>query len=202
MANLQLRAASEAAEAANQKTGTMSHALSALILSACALEAFINQVVFLIVDSSKIDNLGLGLIPPELSTNHFEFQRKTELTEKWKKIGCFLCGSSWPSDKLLWEEFVTLLAIRNEYVHFKAGDYETIVPPPKKPQGLLKLLPSNIPRRKELHSSPFLILSPEFASWSVDVAKRMISAIRCEYAINRKIIKPESKTTGGSPPSS
>lgn len=196
IANLQLRAASEAAETANQKTGTMNHALSALILSACALEAFINQVVFLIVDSSKIDDLGLGAIPPELSSDHFEFQRKTELTEKWKKIGCFLCGSSWPKDKHLWEEFVTLLAIRNEYVHFKADDYETIVPPPKKPQGLLKLLPSSIPRRKEMHSSPFLVLSPEFASWAVDVAKRMMSAVRREYAANRKNVPPTGKTTG------
>jgi hypothetical protein len=148
-------------------------------MAVSATEAFINQVAYFVgehnrLSSEKIEGLAA------LDTDIGEFERKTELTEKWRMLGSALSGGEWP-DPALWQEFRQLVRIRNELVHFKTVDYEQVVPPPKSPHEMLRGLPSAVELRDTPHSWPYRLLTPSLARWSVSVSERMIQSLRLAY---------------------
>ncbi|MGC9986495.1 MAG: ATP-binding protein [Polyangia bacterium] len=153
--------------------------LASAVMAVSATEAFINQVAYFVgehnrLSSEKIEGLAA------LDTDIGEFERKTELTEKWRMLGSALSGGEWP-DPALWQEFRQLVRIRNELVHFKTVDYEQVVPPPKSPHEMLRGLPSAVELRDTPHSWPYRLLTPSLARWSVSVSERMIQSLRLAY---------------------
>jgi len=185
MASIQLSAARQAAHNAAKDIESLEWPLSALIMSVCALESFINQVAFFIVEVGKHEDIGLGSLPSEI-TNVFTFQKNTELTEKWAIVGKFLCGLAWPPS--CWNEFLNLVFVRNEFVHFKIIDYQQVIPPPSRPPKIVRCLPANFQLRDAPHSWPFRILTPKLAEWSVSVADKMFKAVRHGYAQRRRTL--------------
>ena len=153
-------------------------------MAVCSLGVFINQVAFFLGEVSKTEELGVGAAPSQIVDDPFHFQRKTELTQKWSVIGAFLCGSAWPP--AVWTDFINLVYVRNEFVHFKLSDYEQIIPPPRNPPHIASRLPEGFKTRGDHHSWPFEILTPDLANWAVTTAEKMCRALRHEYAIRRR----------------
>jgi hypothetical protein len=117
-----------------------------------------------------------------------EFQRRTRLEEKWNILGKALCGSNWPPPKNLWAEVQTLIYIRNELVHFKAEDYEQVVPPPRTPHDVMRRIPAEVQTRQVPHGWPMRLLTPSFAEWCVSVTEKIIDYFKQSYSTNRGIL--------------
>lgn len=168
--------------------------LSTLLLSACALESFINQLCFFLSDMCLyLSDIKMVpehcCIPAELTENPVSFQRHNELTEKWDILGKALCNRNWPPDSTLWNNFKNLIYFRNELVHFKIGEFEQVVPEPKTPHSVLRKISPDIEMRKIPHAWPSRLLTPSFASWCVNVADGMIKDFKERYKKTRKSIK-------------
>lgn len=185
LASIHLRSAQDAMERSQQIPESFEHPLTTLILAACALEAFINQVSFFITEVHSTETLDISEVPPALISDCFAYQRSTGLIEKWADLSKALCGLGWPSDSALWDDFKRLVTMRNEFVHFKLADYEQIVPPPKKSSKSLAMLPPSVAPRDNHHGWAFKLLSPEMATWAVSVAQDMFSGFRSGYATMR-----------------
>ena len=87
MANLYLVSAEKLAKEAKEAGNYAEKPLACIMLSCCALEAFINQAIYFISVSEIV-------IPEKLQgikDDSFGFQRNTELTLKWNIIGEILC---------------------------------------------------------------------------------------------------------------
>ena len=126
MANLYLVSAEKLAKEAKEAGNYAEKPLACIMLSCCALEAFINQAIYFISVSEIV-------IPEKLQgikDDSFGFQRNTELTLKWNIIGEILCESEWKPCAKLWNNFINLIFIRNELVHFKVSEFEQVVPRP------------------------------------------------------------------------
>lgn len=189
MANHHLIAASNLAKGSVNEPDSVTQPLACVILSACALEAFINQVSFFLNEVLNFHEGKLHQVPPELSANVMDFQRNTRLEDKWDIVGKALCGDNWPPQSNLWTDFKNLIYIRNELVHFKVADYEQVVPLPQKPHEIMKRIPPTVETRKIPHGWPARLLTPSFATWSVGVAESMIDHFKQGYAnwrINQK----------------
>jgi hypothetical protein len=78
------------------------------MLSVSALEAFINSTIYFAVDAAKQRPISL---PTELQANAAEYQRRTELTQKWNELGKALC-IEWPPPTAVWTNFVKLVQLR------------------------------------------------------------------------------------------
>ena len=152
MASIQLAAARQAAGEAAKSVHSFEWPLSALIMSVCALESFVNQLAFFIVEVGKHEDAGLAYPPPEMVSNLFAFEKTTELTEKWAMVGGFLCGSTWPP--ACWNEFIDLVVVHNQFLHFKITEYEQVIPPAPKPPKIVRSLPANFEPRDGAYSSP------------------------------------------------
>lgn len=181
MASHYLTATRILADEANAEPDSTTKPLSCIILSVCALEAFINQVAFFLYEIKDFYESKLHTIPPELSEDALEFQRHTELIAKWDIIGKALCGDYWPPSQSIMNDFRSIIYIRNELIHFKASDYEQVVPPPKFPNDIMRRVPESVEIRDVLRSWPFRILTPSFASWCVNVAQSMIDYFKQSY---------------------
>ena len=193
LANIHLRAAKEAAEKSKHFPNTYESPLASLILSACVLEAFINQVIFFIVEVHRTDGIDVSALPRELMSDCHLYQRTNELTEKWDVMGRALCHAKWPPSPELWADFKRLVAMRNEFVHFKLAEYEQIIPPPKRPSKASKLLPPSVQPRLVHQSWAFKVLSSEMAEWAVKVTETMLCEFRSAYSQTRKLgSKPKS----------
>lgn len=187
VASYHLSAASNLARNAHSDSG-FDEPLAACILSVCAAEAFINTVCFFICDTAKhirphSDSL-LGRAAA-LVGDALPYQRSTELTEKWAVLGKLLSGEGWIAPKA-WREFVTLVGIRNELVHFKAAEFEQVSPTPKHPHEILRRLPAKVELRDVPHSWPARLLTASFARWSVETVEHVIEALKHGYAANGK----------------
>jgi tetratricopeptide (TPR) repeat protein len=167
MANHHLISARILADEAKSDPDSPTKPLACVILSACALEAFINQVAFFLNEVKSFPEGKSHIIPSELSGNVLDFQRNTRLENKWDILGKALCGKNWPPPQSLWTDVHNLIYIRNELVHFKVADYEPVVPPPQKPHAVMKRIPSSIQTRKIPHGWPARLLTPSFADWCV-----------------------------------
>ena len=185
MANHHIISARILANEAQPEKDSVTKPLACVILSACALESFINQVAFFLNEVQAFPESSLHIIPPELSEDVTEFQRHTELTLKWDIIGKALGGNLWPPPNTLWSDFRNLIYIRNELVHFKIADYEKVVPPPKKVHEIFNKIPASVETRSIPHAWPVRILTPSFAEWCVDTAESMIDYLRQSYSQNR-----------------
>ncbi|MFZ3382719.1 MAG: hypothetical protein WA144_02220 [Candidatus Methanoperedens sp.] len=124
-------------------------------------------------------------IPPEIKGDVLKFQQYTELTNKWEILGKALCGNYWkPSDSLL-TDFRNLIYIRNKLVHFKAVEYEQIIPSVKSPHDIIKRMPKNVEIRNILRGWPFRLLTPSFADWCINNTESMIDYSKQSYNKNR-----------------
>lgn len=180
MANLYLVSAEKLAKEAKEAGNYAEKPLACIMLSCCALEAFINQAIYFISVSEIV-------IPEKLQgikDDSFGFQRNTELTLKWNIIGEILCESEWKPCAKLWNNFINLIFIRNELVHFKVSEFEQVVPRPEQVAEALKRIPKDVELNDIPHSWPLRILNPSFAEWSVKTAKEMINYIKEEYQKN------------------
>ena len=196
MANLHLISAKALAKDAKSDPDSPQKPLACVILSACALEAFINQVAYFLNETANFPESRFHAIPPELSSNVLDFQRNTRLVDKWDILGKTLCGANWPPPKDLWNSFQDLIYVRNELVHFKAAEYEQVVPPPKKPPEIMKHIPASVEIRKIPHSWPIRALTASFADSCVDVTEKMIAYFKQKYAQNRISMTGETQSIG------
>ena len=180
MANLYLVSAEKLAKEAKEAGNYAEKPLACIMLSCCALEAFINQAIYFISVSEIV-------IPEKLQgikDDSFGFQRNTELTLKWNIIGEILCESEWKPCAKLWNNFINLIFIRNELVHFKVSEFEQVVPRPEQVAEALKRIPKDVELNDIPHSWPLRILNPSFAEWCVKTAKEMINYIKEAYQKN------------------
>ncbi len=190
VANMQLRCASLSATAAALNPDSVEHPLSAIILAVCATEAFINQVVFFISEVSKIDDLTFEQLPSGVIADPAAFQRTTELTAKWEVLGKALCGSNWPPEPRLCDDFKILVRLRNEFVHFKLTAYERIIPPTQDVPDIIRALPSEIILRETSHSWPFQVLTASAAKWATEIASKLMDGFRKGYIAKRISQRP------------
>lgn len=182
MANHHLSAARTLAEEAQaEATDSMAKPLSCVILSVCSLEAFINHVCFFLHQMQAFPESKLHIIPFEVATDAMEFQRRTELTQKWALLGKALCGDHWPPPDSLWNDFRDLIYVRNELVHFKSASYEQVNPIPKEPHEVMKHVPSTVQTRTIPSSWPRRLLTPAYAKHCVLVAESMITYFKTSY---------------------
>ena len=197
MANHHLISARALAREAMEDESSPSKPLACAILSACALEAFINQVAYFVSNANSKHEGKLHTIPTELLADVMEYQRTTRLEDKWDILGKALCGASWPPPQTLKKEFTDLVYIRNELVHFKVADYEQVVPSPQSPHPIMKRIPPSVTSRSIPHAWPARVLTPSFAEWCVTVADRMMAHFREGYAANRfKSAQPAAQPYG------
>lgn len=186
MANAHLTSARVAADESALETDIINKPLACIILSACALEAFINQVAFFLHEIQQLPDAAHHQIPDELKGDPLKFQRYTELTQKWSILGDALCERDWVS-RSAWEDFRNLISIRNELVHFKAEEYEQITPPSKAAHEILRRVPATVTLRDTPRSWPFRLLTPSFAQWCVSTTELMIQEFKKSY--NRRRIR-------------
>lgn len=175
MANVHMSVARQMAETAQGEPDGISRPLSAVILAACALEAFINQVAFFVHETGLREGGSMEeLAKRAIGNDLVEFQRRTEITVKWDLLGASLCGTGWPPPQPLWMEFRNVIYIRNELVHFKAVEYEQIIPPPPVPLDIYRRLPPSVKPRDIREAWPTRVLTPDLANWGVRVADALI----------------------------
>jgi len=187
MANHHLVAANILSEEANEGEDSdfnIHKPLACLLLSACTLESFINQVSFFLHEVQQYPEKKLHDIPPELAADPWEFQRTTELTKKWDILGQALCKSGWPPPEKIWNDFKNLINIRNELVHFKISEYEQVVPPQKK-HPIIEKVPKTVQTRNIPHAWPSRLLTPSFANWAVTTSDGMIDYFKKQYMATR-----------------
>jgi tetratricopeptide (TPR) repeat protein len=187
MANIHLFAAKDMAEAAKGYPDSINYPLSAVILSVCYLEAFINQLSFFIHENRNHPELiGLAL-PQELCDKGIQlFQRTTQLEAKWLMITGCLLGEKWLSSQSVWNEVKNLIYIRNELVHFKTDGYEQVVPPPSKRNKIYEKIPIHVDAREVPHSWPMKLLTPSLAMWAVEISETITEALKMTYNLNRR----------------
>ncbi len=183
MANYHLSSAKILAEEIrSEPNDSIVKPLSCVILSVCALEAFINHVSFFINEVMAFSDAKFTYaFPSEITTNVLEFQRRTELTQKWDILGKELCGEGWPPPDSLWTDFRNLIYVRNELVHFKSGEYEQVDPMPKQPHDVMIHVPNSVETRKIPHSWPARLLTASYATHCINVAESMIEYFKKSY---------------------
>jgi tetratricopeptide (TPR) repeat protein len=185
IANVHLSSASALADEAAAEVDSIAKPTACLMLSASALEAFINQVAFWLEDISKSPDGAVLNIPTELQNDTLSFQRRTSFGEKWRIVGNALVPGMWPPPEPLWSNFQFLVNVRNEMVHFKSFQYEQIVPKPKENHPILRRLPSGIELRNIPRSWPNRLLTPSFATWCVKTAEQTIKFFKQQYQASR-----------------
>lgn len=158
--------------------------LTCLIMSVCALEAFINQVAYFFYEEKNNNDHFRYLHSGDFDGNAHDFQKNKELTNKWRLLGNALCEKNWNPSNELWTYFKNIIFIRNEFIHFKLSEYERVIPVPKQPHAIFNKLPPFIKPREVYHSWPTRILTPDFAKWSVDTAEAMIHYFKQQYNLS------------------
>jgi tetratricopeptide (TPR) repeat protein len=185
MANMYLLSAKNILEKINENDDNFHNPLSCLILSVSALEAYINQVAYFLDDIKNFPESNLHNIPDEFNSGVLDFQRNTELTLKWSILGTCICEEKWTPNPDIWNNFKSLISIRNEFIHFKSSEYEQVIPSPKTIHPILKKLPKSVETRKVFHSWPMRVLTPSLAQWSVNTAEEMIGYFKEQYKEKR-----------------
>jgi tetratricopeptide (TPR) repeat protein len=158
--------------------------LMTVIMSVCALEAFINQVSYFLVDFQQSGRSWLSKLPSELESGAVEFQRDTNLITKWELLGKLLCGSQWPIRS--WQDAKTMISIRNELVHFKSAQYEQVLPTPRLDVDIMRQIPKEIQLRAATRAWPHRLLNPSFANWALTCAESTIELFKDAYLKSRE----------------
>jgi tetratricopeptide (TPR) repeat protein len=189
-ANIHLSAARAIASEAQDEPDGIEKPAAAVVLSTCALEAFANQVAFFVHEARQQGNADPAWI--SIATEDpLEFQRRTSLIEKWSVLGTALCGTYWPPEKTLWEDVRRLVDIRNELIHFKAAEYEQVIPPPREPHRMIQRMPPGVSPRPIAASWANRLLTPALADWAVSVADSLIRYFRTAYGKMRTMSRVE-----------
>ncbi|WP_421229619.1 tetratricopeptide repeat protein [Aeromonas enteropelogenes] len=186
MASLHIISAMEMAKKASGN-GEESYSLSAVILAVCHLEAFINQVSFFVFDNMnhpEIKDLDIPNVLKEKGA--YDYQRTTNLEDKWMALSKCLNGSGWLESIDEWKSAKDLIYIRNELVHFKTNGYEQVVPPPRTKAVIYSKIPTSVVTRDAPHSWPFKLLTGSLASWSVEVSKGLVNKMKADYNSARR----------------
>lgn len=184
MANIHLSAAESLARQSKQDEDSLDGPLACTMLAVSALEAFINSTIYFACEAASARAIDLEA---DILTDPFGYQRRTELTLKWNSLGAALCND-WPPPSPLWSNFVRLVQLRNELVHFKAAGYERVAPLDKRPPEQLRNLSPEIQLREVPRSWPVRLLTPSFAEWTISTARALIDHFRSsyKYAIRQK----------------
>lgn len=185
MANQHLMAAKAMAIGAQSDPDGVSNPLACAILSVSALEAFINQTAYFLLETQKSDGQGVHSVPSELAKGALDFQRYTPLENKWRLLGRALCGDAWPPPQFLWGDVQLLIDIRNELVHFKSESYERISPPPSHPHPAIRRVPPTIQMRPMPRSWTARLLTPSFADWCVRTTEDLLLYFKQSYRQQR-----------------
>ena len=185
MSNIYLMSAKNILKNIESDAESIYNPFSCLILSVSALEAYINQVAYFLDDIKNSQESHLHNLPSEFDNGVYEFQRNTELTMKWTILGNCICEELWTPSQTIWNNFKNLIAIRNEFIHFKLSEYEQIIPAPIEINKIIRKLPSSVKTRDVFHSWPFKILTPSFAKWSVEAAEEIIIYFKKQYELKR-----------------
>ncbi|HCJ6662282.1 TPA: SEC-C domain-containing protein [Citrobacter freundii] len=185
MAAVHLVAAKEMLETSTEKND-LANSISAVILSVCHLEAFINQVSFFLYQNKDNNEVASMTIPQCLADDGaFDYQRKGNLEIKWQQIADCLTHPGWLSKQTSWQSAKDLIYIRNELVHFKAADYEQVVPPTKKKPSIYSKIPTSMTLRDGPHSWPFKIINADLAKWAVITAETLVEDLKKAYKYRR-----------------
>lgn len=198
MANLHLFAARSLADRPEAGAANFEGPLSACILSVCAAEAFINTLCYFVSDAvAKDGSLEFASsLPARLVEDGAAYQRQTELTQKWVDLGTALCGPQWRRQDI-WAAFLTLVAVRNELVHFKAIAYEQVFPRPRVLPEILRKIPESVELRDVPHSWPTRLLTPSFANWCVSSVEQLIGTFKDEWARIRSMADASANEQAG-----
>jgi tetratricopeptide (TPR) repeat protein len=191
MTNHHLNSARAMAKMAHEAPDAFHLPLACALLSVSATEAFINTVIFFAHEEHQRDPSALTL-PAELVTDPYAYQRNAFLRVKWFAMAEALCGPGWLAGDR-WDAFNRLVDVRNELVHFKALEFETVVPQSPDPHPILKPLPNTVQLRDVPHSWPVRLLTPSFAQWCVDTVDGLISHFKSGYARLRLPSSAESQ---------
>jgi tetratricopeptide (TPR) repeat protein len=183
MANSYLSCVEQLSKSALEHPDSMDDPLSAVILASCALEAFINQISFFVLDLPDSDKTWTGSLPQQLSLGALNFQRSVSLAEKWGIVGGLVCGSKWPIPE--WDAAAKLIDIRNELVHFKSGDYEQIDPSPALDVDIMRRIPKSISLRPVPRAWPYRLLTPSLAAWAYRTAQSTIAGFKTAFRQER-----------------
>lgn len=183
MANSYLSCVEQLSKSALEEPDSIDNPLSAVILAACALEAFINQVSFFVLDLPDSDKTWTVSLPQELSLGALNFQRSVSLAEKWGIVGGLVCGSKWPIPE--WDDASKLIDLRNELVHFKSGDYEQINPRPSLDVDIMRRIPKSVLVRPVQRAWPYRLLTPSLAEWAYHTAQSAIAGFKTVYRQER-----------------
>ncbi|ACD22956.1 nucleic acid-binding protein [Clostridium botulinum] len=166
-------------------------ALSVLMLSVSALEAFLNQLIYFLttIPIEELPKFVRKKIPEKLIKDHLAYQRNERFTDKINVIADIFCNGKW-SQKIgmLYNDLFKLISIRNELVHFKSVEYIKIIPPQKE-SGILKNLSSEVVLRDISNSWPLKLLNDSFARWSIKTIEQTINYIKSSYAncVNKEL---------------
>lgn len=161
-------------------------ALSTVMLSVSALEAFINQLIYFI-KSLSVNELPKFIrikIPNKLKEDYISYQRNERFIDKVNTIADIFCNGKWSDGAgKLKEDLLKLISIRNELVHFKSVEYLKIIPPQEDCK-ILKNLSDEVELRDISNSWPFRILNKSFATWSIKTVEETIDYIKTLYIDN------------------
>ncbi|CUX10230.1 SEC-C metal-binding domain-containing protein [Agrobacterium deltaense] len=190
MANMHLNAAESLAAQAAEQEDAVNEPIACAMLAVSALEAFINTTIYFAKEAAPERAMTL---PQALLDGAYDFQRFTELTQKWDLLGAALC-KQWPPPAPLWSNFVRLVQLRNELVHYKAEGFARVAPAEKHLPEHLRNLPPEITLRDVHRSWPIRLLTPSFATWAVAVANDLIHYFRSSYRF--ALVDAKESTTG------
>jgi tetratricopeptide (TPR) repeat protein len=181
MANLHLNSAKEMARLSNENNN-ISNALSAIILSVCSLEAFINQISYFLTEHKDDAALSSSQLPEALlNDGALAYQKSTSLEIKWQEISGSVSSNDYLKQNSSWNEVKDLIYIRNELVHFKSSGYEQVVPAPRVTPTIYNKIPKKIALLDEPHSWPFRVLNGSLAIWATSITEQLIDDFKMDF---------------------
>lgn len=188
MSNIHLNSAKSLTSLSDNSNG-FANVLSTVILVVCALEAFVNQTAYFLMENSDEPNASFLIIPEEIRGNVYDYQRYESLLKKWNTLGGVLCIGYWPPPKELQDKVELLVQLRNELVHFKTLEYEQIIPPPKKEHPLVQKISKYIDVEIRNTSWPYRVLNNDLGKWSITVIEDAINYFKDSYHKYRLVDK-------------
>lgn len=160
----------------------VSSALSIVMLSLSALEAFLNQLVFFLAHlpaNNEFESAGFK-ISEQIKKECMAYQRNVGFSQKINEIANIYTFGKWnQTDYVGYDELMKFIRIRNELVHFKSAEYIQIIPPNK--IEILEGLPNSIELRDVSNAWPFQLLNYSFAKWGIEVVENSINYIKERY---------------------
>lgn len=167
----------------NYKTGELldevSVALSAVMLSISALEAFLNQLVFFLKDlpdANVFEKSGFK-IPEEIKNDCGSYQRNKGFSDKLNEVLNIYTLGKWNRAAFKrYDDLFKFIKIRNELVHFKSVEFYLIIPAEK--NDILDGLPKEIELRDVMNAWPLKLLTDSFAGWGIRLVEETIDYIK------------------------